>query len=201
MLRDVMEREQHFRTAAARRDAEGMAVVDMGRVGGKSYRENVEKVFGKDMAPLVHDDLRRMLGHGSGTLYEDIYACDLDAGVRIGSETSLRSTFSAGIGKKLAGSMRESTDAGHRVVIVHNHPGSSAPSAADIRSLMKRGASFGVIACHNGSIIRFGVVGKPSGGYNVTEDNVQFLINSYRDDDKLFNAYRTRFGVSVERLE
>ena len=47
MLRDVMEREQHFRTAAARRDAEVMAVVDMGRVGGKSYRRNVEKVFGR----------------------------------------------------------------------------------------------------------------------------------------------------------
>ena len=130
-----------------------MSDVDMGKVDGKSYRKNVEKVFGKDMAPLVHDDMRRMLGHKSGTPCEDIYAYDLDTGIRIGSETSQRSTFSASIGKKLSNSIDGARDAGHRVVIMHNHPGSSMPSLEDIRSVRNSGASFGVIACHDGSII------------------------------------------------
>lgn len=48
----------------------------------------------------------------------------------------------------------------------HNHPGSSAPSASDINSLRKNGASFGVIACHDGSLLRFEQVKEPIGGYN-----------------------------------
>lgn len=200
VLRDVMERERHFKTAAARRDAERMAVVDMGKVNGKSYRRNVERVFGEDMAPLVHDDMRRMLRHRSGTLYEDIYAYDLDSGKRIGSTTNQRVTYGANMTAELKEGMRNARDAGHRIAIAHNHPGSSAPSAADIMSLRDNGASFGVIACHDGSIIKFSITGKPMGGYDVNEENVQYLIDNYDTDDKLFDAYKTRLGVSVERL-
>lgn len=200
MLRDVMEREQHFRTAAARRDAERMAVVDMEKVGGKSYRKNVEKVFGKEMAPLAHEDMKRMLGHRSGTLYEDIYAYDLDSCKRIGSTTNQRITYGANMTGELKDGMKRARAAGHRIAIAHNHPGSSAPSAADIISLRDNGASFGVIACHDGSLIKFSITGKPAGGYDVNEQNVQQLIDHYDIDEKLFDAYKTRLGVSVERL-
>lgn len=200
LLRDVMEREQHFKTAAARRDAERMAVVDMEKVGGKSYRKNVEKVFGKDMAPLAHEDMKRMLGYRSGTLYEDIYAYDLDSCKRIGSTTNQRITYGANMTGELKDGMKRARAAGHRIAIAHNHPGSSAPSAADIISLRDNGASFGVIACHDGSLIKFSITGKPAGGYDVNEQNVQQLIDHYDIDEKLFDAYKTRLGVSVERL-
>lgn len=201
LLRGVMEREQHFKTAAARRNAERMAVVDMGKVGGKSYRKNVEKVFGKDMAPLVHDDMKRMLGHRSGTLYEDIYAYDLDAGIRIGSETSQRSTFSASIGKKLSNSIEGARDAGHRVVIMHNHPGSSMPSLEDIRSVRNSGASFGVIACHDGPIIKFSIANQPIGGYTLDKVTMDRFRGLYKDDEKgLFAALEACLGVRVERF-
>lgn len=201
VLRDVMEREQHFKTAAARRDAERMAVVDMGKVGGKSYRKNVEKVFGKDMAPLAHEDMKRMLGHRSGTLYEDIYAYDLDAGIRIGSEVSQRSTFSASIGKKLSNSIEGARDAGHRVVIMHNHPGSSMPSLEDIRSVRNSGASFGVIACHDGSIIKFSIANQPIGGYTLDKATMDRFRGLYKDDEKgLFAALEACLGVRVERF-
>lgn len=179
---------------------------DGGRGHGKGRREscrkNVEKVFGKDMVPLVHDDMSRMLGHRSGTPCEDIYAYDLDAGVRIGSETSQRSTFSASIGKKLSNSIEEARDARHRVAIVHNHPNSGAPSAADISSLRKKGESFGVIACHDGSILRFEQVGEPIGGYNaLTADRVSRLMKAYSGDESgLFSSYESVLGVRVERL-
>lgn len=202
MLRDVMEREQHFKTAEARRDAERAAVVNMEKVSGKSYRKNVERVFGEDMAPLVYEDMKRMLGHRSGTLYEDIYAYDLDEHRRIGSETGQRSTFSATIGEKLGSAIKESTSAGHRVVIMHNHPNSGAPSAADINSLRKNGASFGVIACHDGSLLRFEQVKEPIGGYNtLTSDRIDRLLRAYGyDQEGLLKAYENELGVRVERL-
>ena len=139
-----------------------------GRGHGKgrreSYRKNVEKVFGKDMAPLVHDDMSRMLGHRSGTPCEDIYAYDLDSGKRIGSTTNQRITYGANMTGELKDGMKRARAAGHRIAIAHNHPGSSAPSAADIISLRDNGASFGVIACHDGSLIKFSITGKPAGG-------------------------------------
>lgn len=202
MLRDVMEREQYFRTAAARMDAERMAVVDMEKVGGKSYRKNVEKVFGKDMTPLVHDDLKRMLGHRSGTLYEDIYAYDLDSGKRIGSTTNQRITYGARMTQRMRDDIREARAKGHRVAIAHNHPGSSAPSASDIRTIHDAGAEFGVIACHDGSILRFEQVREPIGGYNsITDEDVARIQRFYSDDENgLFAAYESELGVKVERL-
>jgi hypothetical protein len=70
----------------------------------------------------------------------------------------------------------------------------------DINRLLKNDASFGVIACHDGSLIKFSITGKPTGGYEVNEQNVQQLIDHYDIDEKLFDAYKTRLGVSVERL-
>ena len=173
-----------------------MAVVDMGKVGGRAYRRNVEKVFGEDMAPLVHEDMRRMLLHRSGMLYEDIYAYDLDSGKRIGSTTNQRVTYGASMTAELKDGMRSARDAGHRIAIAHNHPGSSAPSAADIMSLRGNGASFGVIACHDGSILRFEQVREPIGGYNaITADRVSRLMKAYSGDESgLFSSYESVLG-------
>ena len=98
--------------------------------------------------------------------------------------------------------MRESTGVGHRVAIVHNHPNSGAPSAADISNLRKNEASFGVIACHDGSILRFEQVREPIGGYTaITKENVGAPQDAYRTDiDDLIKAYETRLGVRIERL-
>jgi proteasome lid subunit RPN8/RPN11 len=154
------------------------------------------------MAPLVHEDFKRMLRHRSGTLYEDIYAYDLDSGERIGSETEQKTTFEAKIGKKLASGISEARDAGHRVVIVHNHPNSGAPSAADINSLRNNGAAFGVIACHDGSIMKFEQVKEPVGGYNsVTVDRIDRMMRQYGSDTEgLLKAYENVLGVRIERL-
>lgn len=98
--------------------------------------------------------------------------------------------------------MRTSRDAGHRIAIAHNHPGSSAPSAADIVSLRDNGASFGVIAYHDGSILRFEQVREPIGGYNaITADRVARLMKAYSGDESgLFPSYENVLGVRVERL-
>lgn len=48
--------------------------------------------------------------------------------------------------------------------------------------------------------MKFEQVSEPMGGYDVNEENVQYLIDNYDTDEKLFDAYKTRLGVSVERL-
>lgn len=98
--------------------------------------------------------------------------------------------------------IKEAAGAGHRVVVAHNHPGSSLQSALDIFSLHKSGASFGVIACHDGSIIRFEQVEEPIGGYDsIMDESVQILLDSFGIDiDGLIKSYRDRLGVRIECL-
>lgn len=81
-------------------------------------------------------------------------------------------------------------------------PNSGAPSAADIVSLRKNGASFGVIACHDGSIMNFEQVGEPIGGYTaITADRIDRMMRQYGNDTEgLLKAYEDVLGVRVERL-
>lgn len=72
----------------------------------------------------------------------------------------------------------------------------------DINRLLKSDASFGVIACHDGSILRFEQVGEPIGGYNaLTADRVSRLMKAYSGDESgLFSSYESVLGVRLERL-
>lgn len=82
------------------------------------------------------------------------------------------------------------------VLSYRSTPNSGAPSAADINSLRKNGASFGVIACHDGSIMKFEQVGEPIGGYNaLTADRVSRLMKAYSGDESgLFSSYESVLG-------
>lgn len=60
--------------------------------------------------------------------------------------------------EKMKRRVKDAIDSGAEVAMLHNHPGSSIPSAADIVSLRTSGASFGVIACHDGSLYRYSLV-------------------------------------------
>ena len=81
-------------------------------------------------------------------------------------------------------------------------PNSGAPFAEDINSLRNNGAAFGVIACHDGSILKFMQVKEPIGGYNaITADRVSRLMKAYSGDESgLFSSYESVLGVRVERL-
>lgn len=46
------------------------------------------------------------------------------------------------------------------IIAVHNHPNSSLPSIDDIYSAWKKKYKYGVIACHNGNIFKYKVLGE-----------------------------------------
>ena len=75
--------------------------------------------------------------------------------------------------------------AGHAVATLHNHPGSSIPSAADVLSIKRTGAKFGAIACHDGSLYVYEVVGEPAPGYKIWYD---------KDHDSIVDAFDLRMA-------
>ena len=47
-------------------------------------------------------------------------------------------------------------DADHGTIIaIHNHPGSSVPSLADLMVYINRGYQFGLVVCHDGKIYKY----------------------------------------------
>ena len=176
------------RENTAREDARRYRV-DTRTVGSRGYASMVRGQFpGVEETALA--DARRMLSHRAGTAFEDLYAYDLTDGKRLGSVTTSRERQQVEFSPKLAGSVSEAVSAGHEVVTLHNHPGSSIPSAADVLSLVRSGAARGVVACHDGSLYVYEVVGEPAPGHRIWYDGAH---------DSIRDAYRLRIPDGEER--
>ena len=183
------------------RDERERRTVDMARIGGKGYRANVRRLFG-GMHETAHADISRMLRHRSGTAYEDLYAYDLTAGARIGSVVNADSPKRAKPSAELRRGIADAVSSGHEVVMLHNHPDSMSPSAADINSLITTGARRGVIACHDGSIYVYEVVSEPAPGYTISDSSIARMLGFRASDseESVLKAFEECLGVRVEHL-
>ena len=166
-------------------------------VGSKAYARRLRSVFG-ECGDVAVDDARRMLAHRRGTTGEDLYAYDLTTGRRLDSVVSSKEEFgvkpSARMSKRIAAAISK----GHEVATMHNHPGSSIPSAADLLSIKVTGCKFGVIVAHDGSIYVYEIVGEPAPRYNLDQDTLAFVYSRRSDDEaKAFEAIEQLLGARI----
>lgn len=166
-------------------------------VGSKAYARRLRSVLGK-CGDVAVDDARRMLAHRRGTTGEDLYAYDLTTGRRLDSVVSSKEEFgvkpSARMSKRIAAAISK----GHEVATMHNHPGSSIPSAADLLSIKATGCKFGVIVAHDGSIYVYEIVGEPAPRYNLDQDTLSFVYSRRSDDEaKAFEAIEQLLGARI----
>ena len=176
--------------------------VDMGKIASRDFRAKVSKAVGKDAADGVHASIRRILSHRGGTNGEDLYAIDLSTGKTITScvNSTIGSTVvpPAKFGKKVEAAIGD----GRRVVLLHNHPASGIPSAADLLAVGGKGCEMGIIAAHDGSIYTFEKVSEPDASYNVDEVKYLRIQRLYGgNEDRLFRAIEERFGFKIEHHE
>lgn len=166
-------------------------------VGSKAYARRLRSVLGK-CGDVAVDDARRMLAHRRGTTGEDLYAYDLTTGRRLDSVVSSKEEFgvkpSARMSKRIAAAISK----GHEVATMHNHPGSSIPSAADLLSIKATGCKFGVIVAHDGSIYVYEIVEEPAPRYNLDQDTLSFVYSRRSDDEaKAFEAIEQLLGARI----
>ncbi|MBS6402098.1 MAG: hypothetical protein KH396_09260 [Atopobiaceae bacterium] len=166
-------------------------------VGSKAYARRLRSVLGK-CGDVAVDDARRMLAHRRGTTGEDLYAYDLTTGRRLDSVVSSKEEFgvkpSARMSKRIAAAISK----GHEVATMHNHPGSSIPSDADLLSIKVTGCKFGVIVAHDGSIYVYEIVGEPAPRYNLDQDTLSFVYSRRSDDEaKAFEAIEQLLGARI----
>lgn len=132
---------------------------------------------------------RAMLEHRSGTKYEDMTFIDSRTGKFI-----RRSDYDAEREVMPNKKMREMVMSAepHTIISVHNHPGNSLPSMADIKTAYLHQYKYGLIACHDGRLIKYEVLN----GYD--EDFTEFLL--VKADESWYNN-RDKFAEHIKQLE
>ena len=175
--------------------------VDLDKVIDKDYRANVRRAVGEASADAVHEGIVRMLHHRSETAHEDLYIYDMRDGSLVGSVVNARTPKRVEFTQELRVATSSAVDRGAQVVIVHNHPDSLPPSASDIRSLVSNRAQRGVIACHDGTLYVFEIIGDPVPGYTIDDDRVDRISRLWGQDEvRLFRAFEDELGVRVEHF-
>jgi proteasome lid subunit RPN8/RPN11 len=83
------------------------------------------------------------------------------------------------------------------IIAIHNHPGSSVPSLADLMTCVKRGYNFGLVACHDGKVYIYAGHDEcppPREHYQLNE----WCVFSSPDKNK-FNSVNA--GFALDRME
>ncbi|MDR0986953.1 MAG: hypothetical protein LBL98_04580 [Ruminococcus sp.] len=108
----------------------------------------------------LYECAKEILYDRSGSTYESMWWIDGETGEVIakfnsmgkipaltGKEHELKVTYGGNILRKLKGY--------NNIIVIHNHPNSSAPSVGDFNSAYLRGYSMGFVATHDGRLFRY----------------------------------------------
>jgi hypothetical protein len=138
----------------------------------------------------VYKAAKDMLNHRSGTKFEDMAFINSQTG-----ESATRTDYDKENQVEPSRRMKAMVQgaAPKTIIAVHNHPGSSVPSLSDIESAWNKKYEYGVIACHNGTVI----------WYDVTKKINAVIINGLLDDATaaLYNGDREELAAVLKRLE
>jgi hypothetical protein len=130
-------------------------------IDGNDFRRKFENATTNDRVnKTLYEKAREILHNRSGTRYESMCWIDGDTGKVIvmfdgmgnlpeltGEEHEFKVEYSDKILHKLRGH--------NNIVVIHNHPNSTAPSAGDFNSAFKNGYNLGFVACHNGRLFKY----------------------------------------------
>jgi proteasome lid subunit RPN8/RPN11 len=131
-----------------------------------------------------------MLNHRNGTKFEDLTFIDTVTGKHLTRDDY--DVENEVIPSRRMRSMVTNNDP-YTVIAVHNHPGSSVPSIADIESAYRHKYKYGVVACHNGTVMKYEVLGE----YN--EVIVGILLD--KANKNLYNGSEEELTKTLEMLK
>ena len=186
----------------SRAEIERVTSVATAKVQSRAYEDSMRIIFG-DQWEVACDSARKALEHRDHTLFEDLYAINLDTGHRV-AVTDSPAPQEVVPSKGMQSSIDKWIAEEQRFAMLHNHPESGIPSMADIRALRDRGAEFGVIVCHDGGLYRYMIVGEPVVGKTIDNDDLfGYILRRTRggspDEPTLRNVEDT-WGVRIEYL-
>lgn len=143
-------------------------VVDRQMLESSGYRRQIDRLGeNTQTSRIIYQAIKNTLSQRSGTQYENLTYIN-----SVTNESLTRSDYnkkSECMPSKAMKSMLRSAPG--EIIAIHNHPGNSVPSIADINAARDGQYKYGVIACHNGNIFKY----KIHGTYD--ENEVDFWLD------------------------
>ena len=130
-------------------------VVKKSLLTSSEYRKKFNQVSGNSKVNRRAWNISKdMLSHRSGTKFEDLAFINVVNGkYAVNKDYDVESK--ANMNKQMKQLLEESEP--KTIIAIHNHPGSSVPSLADLMTCVNRGYYFGLVACHDGKVYKYWV--------------------------------------------
>ena len=155
------------------------AVVDKKVIESSNYRRQFDKLGeDKKVTRAVYQQAKATLNHRSGGSFEDLSYIDSRTG-KIMTRTDYdveRQCMPSEAMKKMVSESEPYT-----IISLHNHPNNTVPSLDALNSSYKKKYKYGVIACHNGNVFKYRVLGEyDNQAVDLTLDRLNNVI--YNED-------------------
>lgn len=157
-LRRELEKEKSNKW---RKNAIQETLVNRKIVESVEYREKIDSITeSKTESRGIAKGAREIFNHRDGTRYEDLAYIDSRTGKIIINRDydyydEVEKISACKPNRKML-NMLGYSDA-YTIIGVHNHPGSGAPSMADIVIAQERKYKYGIVLCHDGTIYKYSV--------------------------------------------
>ena len=178
-------------------------VVDKQIIDSPSYRKTINKLGeNQNVSRSIFQRIKEMLSHRSGGNFEDLSFIDSQTGKYI-TRTDYNIDSKCFPSKRMMDMILNAEP--NTIIAVHNHPSSTVPSLSDINTALNKHYKYGIIACHNGDIYKYTVLGE----YNeIIVDSLLDTVNklvynrdTIKDYDKLLTRTLTQLKENNVVLE
>lgn len=171
-------------------------------VKSKEYTERFSAISDNSKAnELAAQRARNALVHRDGKDTEELYAIGLRSGKDISSIVDQNYPYGVKRTRKLTDDVARAERMGDKVLFIHNHPGGTPPSMADINSLLENKAAVGITVGHNGSIYYYTKPNKIIGqrDFRVAAMKCE-MYNGIEYREKILEELARRFSFEFRRL-
>lgn len=146
------------------------SVVDNQMITSSNYRRVFDKLGEpQKITRSIFQQTKAILTHRSGSDFEDLSFIDSLTGKFL-TRTDYSVERQCIPSKQMMDMVKKAEP--NTIIAIHNHPNSSAPSLDDINSAWRKKYKYGIIACHNGNIYKYEILGE----YN--KDIVDSLLDT-----------------------
>ncbi len=172
------------------------SVVDKQIIDSSNYRKMFDKLGENSKTTRsIFQQAKAILNHRSGSDFEDLSFIDSITGKFL-TRTDYSVERQCIPSKQMMDMVKKAKP--NTIIAIHNHPNSSVPSLDDINSAWKKKYKYGIIACHNGSIYKYQILGE----YN------EIIVNSLLDKvnvliynkDKIV-GYKEKLSNTLQQLK
>ena len=165
-------------------------LMDRKEIGSNHYRRKINSLpESKEICREIWSEMVNIISQRSGTELESLVFINTETNeIKRSLESKLLRTVAPT--KKMKQMLRQSKE--HTLIAIHNHPGSSVPSWADIKVAADRKYKYGLIAAHDGIVFKYRIIGEINRLYydsavakldrlGYTEDNLKEFCSAVRD--------------------